>query len=304
MVQKVTIENLTYLRSVTLDRIDADYLLDDDGIDWGSVPSQISYSSTIGGLGSTVKKSSMTQPRNIRIVGWIITGDASIEEKKAYLSKICNPIDTVCITCGGYTIKGKLSSAIKFATATDENNEEMCKFSISIACAFPFFTKTIKKSFGEGTEDPFLIQVGGTGTIFSFPMPLENFGEFTVGAKFTITLSATYTNIGIQTYVWNHTYDGQFNLIGTFPAGTKFYVNTISDHKSVSINTSSAPGEAYKYWDLNSDWVQIYKTLSPEDGYCYLVLSVDDYDVSEISGFNGIRVDVEYDTAYLSMEDM
>lgn len=303
MVEQLEIKNLTYLKSVILNRTDADYLLDDDGIDWGSVPSQISSRNSISGLGSIVSNVTLTDPRLIHIVGWVIPGDnLTIEDKKEYLSKICNPIDPIRIYCGEYTIEGRVDSAVKFSTSMSENNEVMCKCSISIKCANPFFIRHIEKHFGANTENP--IEVLHTSTnpegipyaVRSVPIPLENFGDFDVGAEFLLELSDSYKELYVSTRDPKTSLSSYFRFTGGLSEGSILRVNTATNEKYVS---------NYTYWDLDSDWVQVYRALdaSSFEDWCGLTLEVYLTEESQSASFEGLTLKISYDALYLTMED-
>lgn len=301
MVEQIELKNLSYYKSAVLNRTDADYLLDDDGIDWGSVPSQISSRSSIDGLGSIVNNVKINKPRNISIIGWIIPGEAStIEQKKDYLSKICNPMDPIRIYCGEYTIEGRLKSTIKFATTTDENNEEMCKFSLSIECVYPFFLKHVEKRVGAGTDEPIQLSsdTEGADSIRSLPIELENLGDFDVGAEFLIELSDTYQDLHVITKDPKTSLSSYFSLIGALNKGSVFRINTEVNKKYVS---------DYGFWDLNSDWVKVYKTIDPQIplvDWCTLTLQLGISGTTESPTFDGVSLTIKYDVPYLAMEDM
>ena len=305
MVEQIEIKNLNYQKGFILNRTDAEYLLDDNGVDWGSVPSRISSYNSIDGLGGIVNKVSISKSRTIQIIGWIIPGEqATIEEKKSYLSKICNPMDVLRIYCGAYTIEGVMKSTVKFANKTDENNEEMCKFSLSLDCAYPFFIKHIEKQLGAGTNNPLYVEsstyddAGNITHISSYPIELENPGDFDVGAEFLITLSNAYKNLRVITKDPKTTLFSYFSLLGVLQEDTIFRVNTTPNHKYVS---------DYGAWDLNSDWVKIYKALSPKEDskdWCLLTIQADIPEGSLIKDFEGIQLTIEYDVPYTSMEGM
>lgn len=304
MVEQITLKNLVFYKSAILNRADADYLLGDNGIDWGDVPSQISSRNSIDGLGSAVNSVTITNPRTISIIGWVTSGESSIEQKKKYLSSICNPMDPIQLSCGDYTIEGRMASAIKFAATTRENNEEMCKFSLSIECAYPFFLKHIERKLGAGTEEP--ISVGSMDTdtegkvsrINSLPIALENLGDFDVGAEFVIEFSDSYKDLHVFTKDPKTNLPTYFSLLGALNSGAVFRINTETNKKYVS---------DYDFWDLDSAWVKIYKTIDPEDypdDYCVLTLQMDTTESTVNPDFSGIKLTIKYDVPYLAMEDM
>lgn len=298
MVEQLELKNLSFYKGVVLNRTDADYLLDDDGVDWGSVPSHISSYSSIDGLGSVISNVSISNPRPIRIVGWITQGeDSTIEDKKEYLSKICNPIDPIRITCGAYTIEGRMSSSIKFATTMNENNEEMCKFSLYIECPKPFFTKHIERRLGASTSEPILIDEAASSetVIKSLPITLENYGDFDVGAEFLIELSDTYQDLYVVSQDPKSLLPSFFGLEGTLREGTLFRVITETNRKYVS---------HYDLWNLNSEWVKVYKAFDSLSNQCQLTLELGVSSSTRAANFEGVALTIKYDILYLSMEDM
>lgn len=62
-----------------------------------------------------------------------------VEQKKYELNRVINPLQDIRVIVGDYFIEGRPSSAVKFSSKENENNEVLCMFTIDIDCFSPMF---------------------------------------------------------------------------------------------------------------------------------------------------------------------
>ena len=62
-----------------------------------------------------------------------------VEQKKYELNRVINPLQDIRVIVGDYFIEGRPSSAVKFSSKENENNEVLCMFTIDINCFSPMF---------------------------------------------------------------------------------------------------------------------------------------------------------------------
>lgn len=62
-----------------------------------------------------------------------------VEQKKYELDRVINPLQDIRVIVGDYFIEGRPSSAVKFSSKENENNEVLCMFTIDINCFSPMF---------------------------------------------------------------------------------------------------------------------------------------------------------------------
>ena len=274
MVEEIKFSNSAYgyYDVLTMNRTDADYLLDDDeGIDWGSTSSNFSTVESLSGLGNTVNKIKSTDPRPISITGWIVGTEQEIENKKLYLSKIISPMDNLKITINStYYIDVIVTSAVKFAINSNQNNEVMCKFFFTVQAPFPFFKKDIAISF----------------TDLSSTRYLQNHGCSAVGAEFQFHLQSGVSDLSLEVG-----FDGrsqEFLIPGEIASGW-YTISTKEGRKQNDFGWS--------HWDLDNDWIEIPKTLFDTD-YVAVEASVSSGNLSNVS------LDIFFSELYTTLEDL
>lgn len=96
MVESITISNGSH--SIVLNRTNSDYLIDDNGINWGEVSSRFSTLSNLDGYGAELNAIETTDPREIHIIGWVVGTEAQMAAKKAYLTQVLYPQKDLTIT--------------------------------------------------------------------------------------------------------------------------------------------------------------------------------------------------------------
>lgn len=129
-----------------------DYVLDQDGLDLGTVGSVQNTTQYIDAIGKHLD-SVVLSPRDIAIVGWIIGPDeATIQHRKILLNKLVNPIYAITLEVGNYSIQFHSDSSIQYAREWDYNNEWMVKFQIQGTANMPLFSLKDPNIYGQTVE--------------------------------------------------------------------------------------------------------------------------------------------------------
>ena len=291
MIFNFSIINVPRNETIHFDRDKEKYLIDDNGLSWGEVLSNISYITNLTGVGSKVSKATTTNPRTITIKGWVTKGDTpeeSIEQKKEEIARVINPRDLLRVSIGDYSIEGYTSKAVVFSEKWLENHTEFCGFSFSIECYNPYFYKEKFLYFGYGTESPF--ESGDTATI-----SLPNEGDVDVGGHFVFDFYGPINNLYLRTSTGAlDNYCKLTNLFGgsVYPIDSQLVLDTTEDYREVSTNN----GKNFKIWDLDNDWISIFRASLQNDSK--LTLTTDEGDISNIKLF------IRYRELYTNMEDI
>lgn len=227
-----------YNQTILLGRNNEDFLIDDNGLDWGEVESELSTISSIDGYGATLNAVNTNITRVINITGWIVGTEAQMKARKNTLSRIISPHSniriTVTINQESYYIDTIPTKAVRFSQDHRENNEKMCKFTCTLQAPYPFFQH--RKSFsGSETE-----------------LSVQNLGSIPVGVRLQLTLSASITNPYVSLYR-NGTQWGYMGLNGTFEANTNIVFDSERGNKRVEVNGV----RSFSALNENSDWLLI-----------------------------------------------
>lgn len=270
---------------------DEEYLIDDDGVDWGTVEishNTFQYPTQVG----VYKTSTTVGTRDVSITGWIIGETLQhIEEKKSILSNVVNPLQDVEIIAGEYLLKGTPSTNVKFGSARKDNNEVMCKFLVQIFCEFPMWQAL----------NSINVSIADTKGMFGFPLIFKD-GGIMMGLRkkslFTDVANNGVLDVGAIIKLEAH---GVVNNPEVLNVNTleRIKINKVmSDGEEIIINTSkgerSVVGKTNRgdytnyiaYFDYDNEWMQLpvgittltYKTFdssgSEDETYKRLDVSV------------------------------
>jgi hypothetical protein len=72
LVDLFHIYNRTLDELITFDKNNADYLIDDNGLSWGEVSSDLSVISNLDGYGATLNAVTTIESRIVDITGWVM----------------------------------------------------------------------------------------------------------------------------------------------------------------------------------------------------------------------------------------
>lgn len=276
MVENIVLSNLDTKHNLMMNMDDADYLLYEGSIDWGTIDTKHNTFKYPNQVGKYITNTSLGT-RDVAISGWIVgKTEQEIITKKEILSKVINPMHTIRVKAGEYGIEGCPSSNVKFSNAYKENNDKMCKFLIRLFCSFPLFD----------LDSDVVVSMADITPLFHFPLIIPkqgismsvrkrttftdvvNGGTIPVGC--TIRLVATGTvhnpriiNVHTQQYI-------QINK--TMEAGEEIVINT-KDNRYIYGIKEGVKESYLDYFDFDSTWLMLqvglntltYKTYASEN---------------------------------------
>lgn len=257
MVEKLSLYNGYLNKRISMDMDDADYLLYEGGIDWGSIGVTHNTSQYVQQIGNTITDTTIGT-RDIKISGWIIGTEVEINEKKKVLSSMINPLHDLVIEIDKWNITGRPSSNVTYSNSMNENNEKMCKFLIQIFCSFPLFTASDTKE-GNITSSiglfnfPLIIPAEGITMSYrtkNYFVDIINDGAFEIGCKIVFEAHGIVNNPTIL----NVNTREKITINKSLISGENVIVNTKKGNRSV-LNQN---GEDYfEFFDFDSSWMQL-----------------------------------------------
>lgn len=292
MVDSIKLFNKSTSQSILLDKFSAGFLLDDEGIDWGTVTPTITSYPSIYGLGSEVSNITFQKEREIVITGWVINDNTgTIEQKKRILNNFVNPLNEVRLYAMKYYIDGYPKTSVKYTNKRKENNDIVCKFQITLTCVDPFFRLIEPISHKE-------IKPNFDGTWKGWSIELNNTSGFSYGIELYLKLDDEVT---INTFtVINATTQRIFKLkYGNTYTGTILYLDTIKGKFSFgeveSIPTTSTPEEFNKLdmSDSNFEFIQLVPGLNVINVSCGLNVEL-----------GNSKLDIYFNPVFLNFEEM
>lgn len=302
MVESLYIENPTLNKKVLFDMENADYLLYEGGIDWGSINishNTFQYSQQVG---ETITDT-VIGTRDVSISGWIIGKTIKeIEKKKKNLATLINPLNLVNVDVGDYRIQGKPNSNVTFSKTYQENNDKMCKFLIQIFCSFPLF-KSIK-TFGSKLVDssgafkfPWILPQ--SGVIMSLRREsafteINNTGTVEIGCKIILQAHGAVNN---PTLI-NVSNNKRIRIDKVLNAGETVEINTEIGNRSVIGKIGNNPFENYlDYFNLDNDWLSLPVGIS-----MFTAKSYDEYG-EEDTTYKLLDVTIQYNVCFSNLEN-
>lgn len=274
-----------------------DYVLDQDGLDLGSVNSTHNMTQYIDLIGKHLD-STVLSPRDISIVGWII-GDTfeKIKQHKIKLNKLVNPLYWVKLEYGKFALDFLPDSSIKYSTEWESNNSYMCKFQIQGTAPMPLFRLKDYNTFRETVEKmsqfhfPVVIPKK-TGVKFGF-YPWENIknmpNDGDVESGMVIVLTAKDSDVKNPRIV-NETTGTEIAFNYTLLKGEILNINTVLGQQTVTLIKNGVSTNAIKYLTIESD---IDMTLA---------LGINRLMPYAEEGIDGLNVHVEFSPRFLEVE--
>lgn len=236
-----------------------DYCLDQDGLDLGEAAGTHNMTQFIDLIGKHWD-STVLNPRDISIIGWIIGPDlTTIRKRKVVLDKAINPMYDVKLEYGDYALDFRPDSSVQFSPNWEENNRYMAKFQIQGTAPMPLFRLKDYNTFRQNVEKtnifhfPLVIPKD-TGVKFGY-YPLEsirnmpNEGDVASGLEFTIKANVDIPNPVIV----NETTGASIAFDYTLEAGDTLIVNTELGNQYVTLLQGSQRTNAMKYLTIESD---------------------------------------------------
>lgn len=285
MIGNLKIKNKTTLQEITIGQdIDYDYVYEDDGIDWGTVPAQHNTYNYPRQVGSTISSTKIGE-RDITIIGYVyyfLTAEERenisrgerhaygydiIKKKKETLNNVINPNDYVRISVGDYYIEGKPSASVKYGSDGESNNEYFCQFLIIIYCSNPMFkkntiTKTVLSASNPMLHSPFVIPpfgiVGGRRNNYLI-LSVENEGNAEIGGRIILTAKGEVKNPSVENIGTGET----ITINKTLEAGEVVTITTIDGkEKGVTGNINGIEENYFKYWNFNNVWFKFQQGVT------------------------------------------
>lgn len=282
MVTRVNVQNLDTQESIELDTDNAEYLINDGGIDWGTATVTHNSYEYPNQIGKQVISTNIDE-RNISITGYIVSDDfdshgmtfeqiwaktlENIEVKKMKLGRIFNPLHTVRITAGNYYIDGKPSESVAFGKTYPTNNEVMCQFTVPILCSEPLFRymstintvlsgtqamfhfPLIFKTKPSGEEEGIIFGIRKSYQIVA----VNNNGSVEIGARFILQALGEVINPEIENMLTGE----KFKINKTLSAGEIVIVSTQEGDKSVTGVIGTDEENYFKYWGIGSKYLKL-----------------------------------------------
>lgn len=249
MVDLFHIYNRTLDELVTFDKNNADYLIDDNGLSWGEVSSDLSVISNLDGYGATLNAVTTIESRIVDITGWVIGTEAQMKTKKEKLSRMLAPQDDILVfipisegSAFHYDLVTKLYKSVRFDQEYRNNNEKMCKFNFSLAAPYPFFE--YEKSYN----------VSESG------YQVLNEGSIPVGVEAVWVFDSAVTDPALTIRMANGN-ESTLQLLGSFAANDIIRINTKYASKQLTLNGQ----RNFSIMDFDYGWLKIPVSLTSTD---------------------------------------
>lgn len=282
MIDSIVVRNMDTLKSVTLDKTSGSaYMLETDGIKWGTAKATHNTISNLTGVGNIVTSSTI-QDRTVSITGRICpvhttkelarlynTSDPEeiasykkleIKTKCADLSKLVNPLSALRIYAGAFYIEGRPTGSLTLSEKWGENNEIYKRFTFSLECADPmFYLKSKSSTYLSGITGGFRfpLTIPKTdkmhfGDILKYQLVLiENLSDKTSGGILYMKSLGTVENPSI-TDVYSQK---QIKIHKTLTNGETLKIDTIN--RTIQGSVNGVDYESYlQYWDWENDWIE------------------------------------------------
>lgn len=262
MIGEAEIYNSTKGVTLYFNQSDAEFLIDDGGLQVEDLESAILSYSIFDRIGEKINTVQMDSGRTITITGWVINvPESSLEDKKAKLSRIINPLDELKFTSKGRSINCRAKKAIEFGSKYKDNNDLICKFKIELYCPYPLF---------EGEA----IRLQYTKIPASIPYPCNQFLEFdSAGSSLDSFVNPGDVTTGFEMGFTTSTASSGIGISNTYLTENKIF--KIKTFKSIS-------GQYTLNTELDTDSYGFYSHSSGSK-----VLDLEGLDLS--SSFFGLR---------------
>lgn len=273
-----------------------DYVLDENGLDLGTVGSTQNMTQYIDLIGKHLD-SVVLEPRDISITGWII-GDSEkqIQGRKVLLNKLVNPMYECRLEYGEYVLNFRPDSSIRYATTWKENSAWMCKFQIQGTAPMPLWMLKDYNVYGQTVElvskthFPMVIPKNKGMHFGYYPMNsisrMPNFGDVESGFILRYTFEGDVTNpkiINLKT-------GDKIEFIKKFENGEQIEICTELGNQYAKWTSQGVVRNALKY--LSSD-SKVDMSLS---------LWLNNLDVDADEGVDNIQALLSFSPRFLEVE--
>lgn len=249
MVDVIKLYNRNLQRIIVMDRDNADYLIDDNGLSWGEIDSTLSTINNLDGYGATLNAVMTSEPRLVTVTGWVIGTEAQMATKKALLNKILAPQNTIWVqvpvssgSLDSYYLDTKLTKAVNFSQEYISNNEVMCRFTFELSATYPFFLFDKYYSISQSGYE------------------VLNRGSIPAGVELNWIFDSDVSDPEIEATMQDGRHSG-FRLLGDYDAGTSVVLNTKYGNKQLTINNR----RNFAAMDATNGWFQLPVSYTDSD---------------------------------------
>lgn len=176
MIDSITVTNSEAQKEIKIEKGSFKFVL--DSIDWDTPSVQVNDYRVPFQIG-TLLTGMVVGTRQPSIIGYVVADTTKINtlgktwneyfeeqrqeinDNKQELDKVFSIYQDVIIKAGDYYLKARPSMPVKYADEEEDNNEVLCKFSVSFTCFEPMFYKESKH-----------VDLAATTNMFRFPLIL------------------------------------------------------------------------------------------------------------------------------------
>ena len=264
MIDKIVVSNTNGSRLSLSKDGDGNYVLDDEGLSWGSVSAQLYTYKSPKQVGNEVYGADI-DPRTVMITAWLYGTEKQIARNQSWLGKFFVPGRKVRVSAGGYYIEGYVQYSPQYSSKVKDNNEYFCKFVVSLYCSSPEFVK----------EQQTVVEYASTSSAFHFPLVFEGDGGKVIFGIKEINSVQKITNNGVHSVgvvvtlrcnaesisnvkLFNIYKPEEFiKLDKVLVFGEEVVIDTRLTRQDISGTLAGAKGDYFRYWNFESTWMQM-----------------------------------------------
>lgn len=309
MIEEITIVNNVQQSEFMMDKFTTeDYIL--DVVNFGEVPVNYTTNKFINQMGSTVSHQDVSE-RAIEIIGNIIA-DSEIEmsERKIFLNKFFNPIETFTAKYKNYTIDFRLESSIKYTVEEQTNNEVVCNFKIEGIAHYPLFLD----------EEETNGIIAGYQPMFHFPIILREdlhnevppalqkqrgviFGKKNKDTKVAIISNSGDVEVGMEIIIIATGGTVENPKIINISTGEFFEINkTMVNGEVIRINTELGKKGVIGSIDGGETFTNYFMYKSLDSTWLVCRKGANSFEYEAVSGEDNLQIDVKYTSAYMEVQ--
>lgn len=309
MIEEITIINNTQQSEFTMDKFTTeDYIL--EKVNFGEVPIGYTTNRFLNQMGSTVSYQKVSE-RGIEIVGNIIAdSESQMTERKVFLNKFFNPIETFTAKYKNYTIDFRLESSIRYTTEERTNNEVVCNFKVEAIAHYPLFLEE------EATNGI----IAGFQPMFHFPLILREdlhnevppalykqrgviFGKKNKDTKTAIISNLGDVEVGMEIIIMATGGTVENPKIINISTGEFFEINKImADGEVIRINTELGKKSIVGSIDGEETFTNYFMYKSLDSTWLVCRKGANSFEYEAISGEDNLQIDVKYTSAYMEVQ--
>ena len=264
MIDKITVTNASGDQLVLNKDGDGNYILDNEGLDWGDVSAKFYTYKSPKQIGNEVYGTDVNS-RTIMITAWLYGTEKQIAKNQGWLGKFFVPGEKVRVSTGGYYIEGYVQYSPQYSNKVKDNNEYFCKFVVSLYCGSPEFIK----------EQQTVVEYTTLSNNFHFPLVFEgNDGKVVFGVKevssvqkitnegvhpvgMIITLKCNAESLSSVKLFDIYNQEEFIKIDKTLSFGEVIVIDTRLTKQDVTGTLNGVTSDYFRYWNFESTWMQI-----------------------------------------------